>query len=977
MKAIVAIAVYILAWAVVSAHGQTDVAGLGYARIEGGGRTFNVVAAGLTRFRSGFSATVEVGGVRRVLNSNSGTLIGTNVYHPQKSAYGMNTGTLSTIRFVDEQIDLLFRLDQFSELPVVTLNVGIRNFGTLPVRLVEVAPIAMDETNLPGQPSDDSLLIQVSGSLGAWTLTGLHRMTPVLSLLSEVTAPLEIYEYGGFYRHDGAGFLFGPVGDPVTYVSTRVTQLANGTTALTLTADMNGVRVDPDQIRWGQQVGLFMEPPRNALVRWTEWVARTHGARLSKGALCGWNSWYSLGSKVTGADVLKVVGQVSTAGGHLRPDVVEIDRGYELSLGSPMETNLKFSEGLSFYAKSIEAIGARPGIKLRLGKDYSSVSDYLDVLRSAVNKGFTYLKLDRCTSGFTPGGSKTLFEVVRENGMRARKVVGPNTYLLSSDVVPDRALVGVIDASRTGAQTVREGVRPVMEDVLRSYQFNGRWYAVDNDCYYMATELKDVSPVVGGWPLARTWISMVGLSCGAAITSDPWYEERFRAYWRNVEVLTPVAKEQTEVLDLCTSREWSRLVGHVSREWGNWTVALLWNPAEREQTVRLDFDRIGLDPKRRYAVWSFWDNRFLGVTEGGWTTPFLAPSASQHLSFTELPQSSGKPVLIGSNLHIYCGAAEIKRVTSLDSAMQIELTDAGARDGDLFIYNHIQPEVKDFVGCTADQIRAAGENVWRLPLRNRIHGAVQRVDLSIPLPLTRQSWFWALLSMLAASLLLAGWRYEASLRFERLNALEQERRRIARDIHDDLGTSLTRVSAMADSGSAVEKDQASLRSDLAAIRAMSQEMTRSMDEIVWAINPQNDTLESMVNYISEYAGEFLAPTGLRLRLDMPMQLPAVSMSADIRHNLLLAFREALNNIVKHAAAREVQVTLKIEPRQLRLAIHDDGRGIHSEPGSLPHGNGLLNMRNRMMQLKGECNISNSPERGTTVEFVLPFKPLKS
>jgi signal transduction histidine kinase len=516
-----------------------------------------------------------------------------------------------------------------------------------------------------------------------------------------------------------------------------------------------------------------------------------------------------------------------------------------------------------------------------------------------------------------------------------------------------------------------------MEDVLRSYQFNGRWYAVDNDCYYMATELKDVSPVVGGWPLARTWISMVGLSCGAAITSDPWYEERFRAYWRNVEVMTPVAKEETEVLDLCTSREWSRLVGHVSREWGNWTVALLWNPAEREQTVRLDFDRIGLDPKRRYAVWSFWDNRFLGVTEGGWTTPFLAPSASQHLSFTELPKSSEKPVLIGSNLHIYCGAAEIKRVTSLDSAMQIELTDAGARDGDLFIYSHIQPEVKNFVGCTADRIKAAGENVWRLPLRNRVHGAVQRVELSIPLPLTRQSWFWTLVAMVAASLLLAAWRYAASLRLERLNALEQERRRIARDIHDDLGTSLTRVSAMADRGSAVEKDQASLRGDLAAIRALSQEMTRSMDEIVWAINPQNDTLESMVNYNSEYAGEFLAPTGLRLRLDMPMQLPAVSMSADIRHNLLLAFKEALNNIVKHAAAREVQVTLKMEPRQMRIAIHDDGRGIHSKPGSLPKGNGILNMRNRMMQLKGECNIATSPERGTTVEFVLPFKPVKS
>jgi len=132
---------------------------------------------------------------------------------------------------------------------------------------------------------------------------------------------------------------------------------------------------------------------------------------------------------------------------------------------------------------------------------------------------------------------------------------------------------------------------------------------------------------------------MVGLSCGAAFTSDPWNEERFKPYWRNAEILTPPAKERTVVADLCTSKEWPRLVGRVKREWGDWTVALLWNPLEKEQKVTLDFARIGLDPGRRYAVWSFWDNRYLGVVEGSYTTPFLAASASQHLCITELPQS--------------------------------------------------------------------------------------------------------------------------------------------------------------------------------------------------------------------------------------------------------------------------------------------------------------------------------------------------
>jgi signal transduction histidine kinase len=202
-------------------------------------------------------------------------------------------------------------------------------------------------------------------------------------------------------------------------------------------------------------------------------------------------------------------------------------------------------------------------------------------------------------------------------------------------------------------------------------------------------------------------------------------------------------------------------------------------------------------------------------------------------------------------------------------------------------------------------------------------------------------------------------------------AVERERTRIARDIHDDLGTSLTRVSVMADSETASQQDAAGMRASLAAIRTVVFDMTRAMDEIVWAINPRHDTLESMVHYLGDYAEQFLTAAGLRLRLDIPLQLPAWSMPAEMRHHLFLAFKEALNNIARHASARQVQLTLQIEPRQFRLVVRDDGRGWPAEPGQASAGNGLGNMRSRMAQLGGVCQVTSAPGQGTAVEFVLP------
>jgi signal transduction histidine kinase len=327
-------------------------------------------------------------------------------------------------------------------------------------------------------------------------------------------------------------------------------------------------------------------------------------------------------------------------------------------------------------------------------------------------------------------------------------------------------------------------------------------------------------------------------------------------------------------------------------------------------------------------------------------------------------------------LHIYCGAAELKRVTSLHSAMQIELTDAGARAGDLFIYSQLKPVVKDATGVVVVGLTSAGENVWKLSLKERRAGEIQRVELGIPQPVTRQAWFWIMCGVLLVSLIFSGWRYVvwqrtqlALSRLEQTTARQQERSRIAKDIHDDIGASLTRILLHSKAARREMSGQpARLPERLEAIETTAVDMTRVMDEIVWAVNPRNDTFDGLVTYLGRYAEEFLKLAGLRCRLDLPLDMPAWSVEAKVRHGLFLAFKEALNNVAKHAAASTVRVSVRMVTDGFELSIEDDGKGFKVGSGERADRNGLDNMRSRLAEIGGACVIESEPGRGTCVRF---------
>jgi signal transduction histidine kinase/ligand-binding sensor domain-containing protein len=209
---------------------------------------------------------------------------------------------------------------------------------------------------------------------------------------------------------------------------------------------------------------------------------------------------------------------------------------------------------------------------------------------------------------------------------------------------------------------------------------------------------------------------------------------------------------------------------------------------------------------------------------------------------------------------------------------------------------------------------------------------------------------------------------------ERQRAVERERARIARDIHDDLGSSLTRISLLSESVAPDQGESPQAAEALGQIYRTSRELVQAMDEIVWAVNPKHDTLDSLANYLGNYAQDFLDTAGIRCRLDVPVALPPGPVTAEVRHNLFLAFKEALNNVVKHAGATQVTVMLQTLPGGFELSVTDDGRGFpetaeapkEHRPGS---GNGLGNIRQRMAEIGGRCEIEN-PGQGTKIRFLL-------
>jgi signal transduction histidine kinase len=204
---------------------------------------------------------------------------------------------------------------------------------------------------------------------------------------------------------------------------------------------------------------------------------------------------------------------------------------------------------------------------------------------------------------------------------------------------------------------------------------------------------------------------------------------------------------------------------------------------------------------------------------------------------------------------------------------------------------------------------------------------------------------------------------------EQQRSIERERTRIAQDLHDDLGASLTEISMLAAASGHKPAGAAANGDPLTEIAHRSNNLVRAMDEIVWAVNPRHDSVVSLAEYLSAYARDFLETAGIRARLDVQRGLPSLPLKPDQRHELFHAVKEAIRNAARHSQATEVWLRIQVANRRLIVRVEDDGRGIDA---SSAEGNGLHNMRERLTRLGGSFQIRNGGAKGTTVELNVPL-----
>jgi signal transduction histidine kinase len=257
-------------------------------------------------------------------------------------------------------------------------------------------------------------------------------------------------------------------------------------------------------------------------------------------------------------------------------------------------------------------------------------------------------------------------------------------------------------------------------------------------------------------------------------------------------------------------------------------------------------------------------------------------------------------------------------------------------------------------------------------------GAEASLLVRVPLPFWWKPWFWGVSAILVMAASVASGRYytwhrmrREVLRLKQQRLLEQERLRIAQNIHDDLGARVTQISLL----SGMAQDDASFpekaRADFANVSRMARELVSALYETVWAVNPENDNLDALGNYLCQMVNQSCVQAQLRCRLHVADLPRDVQVSSQTRHNITMAVKEAVHNVIKHAHASEVKLVVAFEGRLLQVSIQDDGAGFQQTGDSA--GNGLTNMKRRLADIGGDCSIESQTGRGTTVRIRLEIR----
>jgi ligand-binding sensor domain-containing protein/signal transduction histidine kinase len=266
--------------------------------------------------------------------------------------------------------------------------------------------------------------------------------------------------------------------------------------------------------------------------------------------------------------------------------------------------------------------------------------------------------------------------------------------------------------------------------------------------------------------------------------------------------------------------------------------------------------------------------------------------------------------------------------------------------------------------------------------------ASESFSFIVPTPLYLQNWaiflyLTAAVAVVTGIVRIVSHRRLRSVlaRLEQQQSLERERMRIARDMHDEMGSKLTKISFLSEHAQVGAESAGPMAGKMRAIAQTSRELLQTMDEIVWVVNPRNDTLENLVAYLSHYAIEYFQNTSVECDLRLPPELPHHPFSSEVRHNVFLTFEETLNNVLKHSGATRVQVEMAMIGPAFQIKIADNGHGFAlaalaaaetTQNSGKRRGNGLKNMQQRLADIGGECSVASRPGAGTVVTLHIPL-----
>src|ERR1022692_808871 len=213
-------------------------------------------------------------------------------------------------------------------------------------------------------------------------------------------------------------------------------------------------------------------------------------------------------------------------------------------------------------------------------------------------------------------------------------------------------------------------------------------------------------------------------------------------------------------------------------------------------------------------------------------------------------------------------------------------------------------------------------------------------------------------------------------RQEQAHAVERERARIAREFHDDIGASLSHMIVLSELVKADKSQPREVEAHAAKIGSTAQKAVRGLGTIVWAVNPRNDTLDSLVQYVSQYAYDFFQASQIACHLDLPTEVPPIQLTAEVRHNLFMVTKEALNNVLKHSRASEVHLRLTVQDGVLEIQVEDNGQGFETATTAASRRSGLANMRQRTQLIGALLLVESRLGKGSSIRIQMTYLPKK-